>query len=250
MRISIQCTQYDHAVGGSRVMHLLAYFAHCLGHEVDAGPAKTNPAWGDYSHFVADPDVIVMHEVHPESLLCDKVIRWVTFYPGQFGGPAVFPKNELVVAFMDEYLEATRAAAPHQAEVPVFFLPTCDMPGLEEGHVSRDAPAAFWRGKGPDVSCPERHTIITRQWPEKRSQLVRLLKSTKRFYSADPDTALLWEAQLCGCQVFLWNEQRRAFLKWFSPEADRFKPYSHDEGKAKVDIFLKSCFKHFGLEDG
>jgi hypothetical protein len=251
MKLTICATNYRHAINGSRVMHLLAYLAHCLGHEVDVRNVDKNPEWGDYSHFIADPDIILLHELDIESFPDEKVIRWVLYYPGGFGfGPLLFPRNEFVVAFCPEYVESCKKAAPHQAEIPVFELATCELPGLDDPPPLRDNPAAWWFGKGKDekLSPPEVALIITRQWPEKRRDLVTLLRRTRRFYSSDQNTTLCYEAQLCGCHVLLLNEETGTFESWRDTNIHRCTPLSHEGQLKQVDEFLKKCAKHLGLE--
>jgi hypothetical protein len=95
----------------------------------------------------------------------------------------------------------------------------------------------------PEISgLPE----ITRGWPAPRRALIAYLKRCKRFFSFDRYTALNGEAQLCGCEVFVWNEEERVFDSFFDPQAEELVP-NLDRQLSRVQEFLAEVACHFGV---
>jgi hypothetical protein len=250
MKIMIPAPAYNAGSGGIKVLHALGYLAHCGGHEVCMDTPRLNDAWPPYSQPLLDFDMLIVPEFMPETLPGIPTVRWVLYYPGRIGyGPTLYPRHEHVVIFYPEFREAAEAAAPGR-KVDEFLLPWCTLPGLDEEGPVRDMPAAFWVGKGSDALVPpEKAVRISRQWPSNRRDLTYLLRSCLRFYSCDPFTAMNQEAQLCGCQVFVWSAEHNAFMPWRDPCAERLMREDHEVGVRRVDTFLKKCAKHFGLEE-
>lgn len=245
MKIAIQAPPYHSASGGIRVLHYLGYLAYRLGHQVDMRSCVLNPEWGRYSAFHGnDPDITILPEISPASEPGRNTVRWVLFFPARLAGPAFYPEHELVVSFHPAYTEATCHAAPGR-KVTEFFLPVCDLPGFDETP-QRDLPGVVWVGKGEKQNIPDIAGLpeITRGWPSPRKELIRYLKRCKRFFSFDQWTALNSEAQICGCEVFVWDGS--SFKPFFDPDAYELIP-NEERQLLRVQVFLRMIAEHFGV---
>ena len=87
-------------------------------------------------------------------------------------------------------------------------------------------------------------TIITRNWPDSKMGLARLLKSTRYFFSWDAVSSTNCDALLCGAKpVFLrCNKNEKTNL-----EQGLYGPFPHIEGSFKNNIFEpKTSHAEFG----
>lgn len=238
MQILIVSPPWQHSSGGVRCLHYFGYLAHKLGHNVSMLFPQSNPDWGDYNGTVLKPDLLILPEIADPSCWAIKTIRWVLYYPGVLN-PKVpcFPDHEQVYYYLPEFAEASKTAA-NGREVKEFFLPNMFLPGLDK-KVSRDLAGAFWLGKGKKVEAPEIEGLpeITRTFPASHKDLVLFLKRCKRIYSFDNCTAVNQEAQLCGCEVFVWNGEK--FEPFYDPAARR-QLANESKDLYTVKKFLKS----------
>ena len=244
MQLAIASPPWRHNSGGIRVLHYLGYLATKLGHTVTMGHDKTNPAWGHYSEIIFRPDLVIVPEIHDATPnVRIPTIRWCLFYPGHLRGPVKYPRHEQVVCFDSEYLEACKAAT--DGPVWEFFLPSCDLPGLNEAPVpERDLPGSFWVHKGTrsDAGLPKQGLIeITDKYPATRRELVALLRRCETFVSYDKHSALIQEAFLCGVpEVIYYDKGWQEFMDW-----ENCLRFLTDEPRdlKRVDEFLQKCRK-------
>lgn len=213
MYITIQSPPYDSSSGGIRALHYLGYLCYLLGHKVDMTTDVLNGEWGFYSRKNHKTELRILPEIYqPSQKDGINTIRWVLYYPAMLcGGAKEYPQHEFVVAYHHDYLAATEKAA--RKKCPVFFLPYINMPSLNDTDVIRVIEGAIWFGKGTiEVSKMPKFLlnlpVITRQWPKPRFELIRFLKSIKNFYSFDKNTMMNDEALMCGCKVFIWDNEK------------------------------------------
>lgn len=247
MNLFICAPNWDHRVGGVRVLHYLAYIASKLGHVVFLPENTTrNPAWGNYAALgdigPTDQITMVVPEVNAasEPIPWTRIVRWVLYFPGVLGGPPEYPAHEMVATFLPDYRKAAQEAAPGRP-VYDFFLPCVDIP--ETPPTERYLGALYWQHKGPAIPPPEAAIEITRSWPPTRKELFALLRSSRRFYCADAFSALAQEAQLAGCEVFILDG-----FKWVKAGDLQASDYLQDDEKAMATVaaFLAQVDKHFG----
>jgi hypothetical protein len=243
VRIRISSPPYHSGSGGIRVLHRLGYLATLLGHRVDMTTPVLNPDWGAYhAPFEGEPDLSVIPEIWPASEP-GNVIRWVLYFPGVLAGPTLYPDHELVVSFCEQYNLAALQASP-SGRIEQFFLATCELPCRDDPE-ERLHDGCYWQGKGPRINPPGDAMLreITRGWPTPRRELVRLFRQCRALYSCDAHTAINQEAQLCGCDVFVWDG---GWEPWHDPFAEMFLP-TEEKQLEQVEEFLTKCGSHFGV---
>lgn len=222
MKLVISSPSYQQSSGGIRVLHYLGYLAKKSGHQVKMTCSSLNPEWGDYSEEISNPDITIIPEIDPPSSpSMGVVVRWALYFPGVLcGGPSVYPNHEIVVSYHPAYDQAAKDAAT-RTPIMTFTLPFCDMMESSQNIPKelRDVKNVVWYGKGSRTITPYHLSAIeiTRNYPESRSELLSLLRNTRRFYSFDLFTALNDEALLCGCEVLVWNGCE--FITHVNPEA-------------------------------
>ena len=83
-----------------------------------------------------------------------------------------------------------------------------------------------YEGKGPlfgpiDWStCPRPTTMLTREWPPTQEHLAELLRSATHLITWDADSALIFEAIICGCVPFIAR-----YAPWTRDEVLSFAPH-------------------------
>lgn len=179
----IACPPSDQPSAGIRVLKNLASDLRARGYE-----ART--AWDGE----APPDTIVVYpEIVPGNpMKGSSVVRFVLYFPGAIGGDKTYDKGELIFTYAPIYYPG----------VPILTVP-CIEPFFRDEGKPREG-GCFWVGKGSELPrIPETEGLveITHAWPASREDLAALLNTKDIFYTYDSYTALIPEAQKCGCKT-------------------------------------------------
>ncbi len=152
------------------------------------------------------------------------VVRWVLYKPGVIGGDTSYASNEIIFSWLKEYYNAPLLQVLHLNH-ELFY---------EDPSVKKDIDSYFVYKGGQCRSFPElNHAVkITYNWPEKREDLVNLLRRTKTLYSFDLHSALNDEALLCGAKVKLVTQD--GFINHESIEE-----ISQKEFNEQLDNFIR-----------
>jgi len=126
------------------------------------------------------------------------VVRYVLYYPGKNGGSPEYDKSELIFAHRKEFYPTKN----------LLFVPWLDSTLFYDNNSpkTQDCYFVYKSGKWKEIPEFKDMTEITITYPKKRKDLANLLRTTETLYSYDSCSALLDEAQLCGCKVKIINE--------------------------------------------
>jgi GT2 family glycosyltransferase/Tfp pilus assembly protein PilF len=144
--------------------------------------------------MIEDDDIVVYPEIiKGNPLNAKRVVRYILNVPGKLGGDQEYEKDEILVAFdgtLAQYSNGNVLRIPHIEE---FF----------SNYGYERTIDCFWVGKGNNTNHPMLKNCIeiTYHWPAKRRELAELLNRTRTLYTYDDRTAMISEAQLCGCCV-------------------------------------------------
>lgn len=150
---------------------------------------------------IADENTVVIYPeiVEGNPLNAKHVVRWLLYYAGHYRGNARFPETDLVVGY------TTRIAKAYGTS-HTLLLPTVDDTVFKyppEGtkrkgscyyaHKYRN----FYGGTPDEVF---RDSVEITNPGQSREELINLLQTSTVLYAFE-DTALIFEAVLCGCPV-------------------------------------------------
>lgn len=144
-------------------------------------------------------DIVIYPEiVCGNPLQFQNVVRYVLYYPGENGGTEKYYEGEQIFTWSSAYY----------ADVPVLFLSGIDRKLFCDEKLQKTQNCYFVhkRGKWKEVSELEGCVEINMSYPETRTELAQLLKTTDILYSYDDCSALLEEARLCGAKVKIIEE--------------------------------------------
>ena len=204
MKYIIFSPPYQSSSGGVRALYELQ--KHLIRAGEDA--IVVNSFIGTFD----EDDIAVYPEVQGGNLAgLKKVIRWVLYYPGQNGGDKEFDKAEKIVTWSKQYYDAPVLAVP-------IFEPFFKNEGLKREF------DAYWAGRGNDTGYRPslNYKNLTYDWPKTRKELAELLNKTKTLYVFS-NSALIYEAQLCGCDVKFINPDNAIIDIPFKPIFENFE---------------------------
>lgn len=182
----------------------------------------------------APPNAIV---VYPETvsgnpMKGNTVVRYVLNYPGLLDGDEEYDNKELIFTYS-----------------PIFYpgVPILTIPSIEDFFYDKQLPRSggcYWVGKGTDVAkIPDTDGMveITYEWPETREELADLLNTKEFFYSYDNCTALIPEAEKCGCKVTVIpgkipGPEYGELAKYFDSQLDNFINITQNASQCKLGI--------------
>ncbi len=233
--------------GGVRTCHYLAHLLNEYGYPCALVGNTTNPAWDtpclgldphkletwhDRGAILILPD---MYEGHP-CRARSRVLRYICNRPGFFTGTkrVHYPPAELQVPFTR--LLNTQGAPDED----ILFLPYIETDLFCPSDLPRDR-ACFWIGKRSQQpiddsygrEAPRGIVQITHKWPKTRRELAQLFQASTVCYSFDDLTAIVTEANLCGCpaviipsgdytrDAYLHSELGLDGIAWGTEELDR-----------------------------
>jgi len=185
----------------------------------------------------APPNAIV---VYPETVTGNPmkgsvVVRYVLNYPGLLGGEKEYDSKDIIFTY----------ASTFYPDVPVLTIPV-----IEDFFYDKGLPRSggcFWIGKGAGLveEIPETKGLveITPDWPDNREQLAALFNTMEVFYSYDDCTALVTEAERCGCRVVVIPGKKPQpdyddMIKNFNAQLDEFIRIT----QSAIDSKLKVSF--------
>lgn len=185
---------------GVRAMYKLYTLLRDHGYETyifcDKEPHRPEYKYVDFiTQEIRDEYVIVYPEgVIGNPLQIRRVVRWVMYFPGYFGGAFTYHPSETIFAWYKDYYDAPELRVTN-IEHDLFFDA-----GLPKTH---DCYFVYKGDKWRDVKELDGLVEINAVFPPSRRELAHLLQNTGTLYSFDPYTVLLWEAKLCGVRRVL-----------------------------------------------
>lgn len=186
--------QYNHKIGGVRVLH------HLMIELINAGyPCRIVNNKKDK----AKPDEIAIYpEIYSGNPLeATRVARWVLYRPGELGGDKVYDESELVFVFDHMFLDSVKNKVYGMLNLPYLELDLFKVTNYGD----REA-TCYYEGKGKvNQPIPIDSIEITKSYPQTREGLADLFNRCKTFYCFDPMTIMIYEAPLCGCPTVLLN---------------------------------------------
>jgi len=189
MRYVIVAPTYNEKTAGIKVLQELQKWLIRSGKDAIIPNIDINA-----SYHIEDDDIVVYPEIiRGNPLNAKRVVRYILNVPGKLGGDTEYDKNDILVAYTEEFSAYSNGV---WLEIPIIEDFFCDR-GYER------TIDCVWVGKGVNTHHPATADCleITYKWPKKRRELAELLNRTRTFYSYDHRTHLLTEATLCGCTV-------------------------------------------------
>lgn len=183
---------------------------------------ETNPEWDCpiWDGKPKDDDIMIYPDIirnHPFGR--GKVVRYMLYYPitGYFGNAAV-TKDELILCYNQEYFEQCKKIAPYEYDDSfILNIPIIDSSLFNTENCIKDIKDCYYIGKGggnwnefDKKYGLEKMQQLRGDFPNTRKGTADFIKKVKRFYSFDRCTALLDEALMCGCEVFIIDDKGEA----------------------------------------
>jgi len=212
-RIIIHIGYYFPRSGGNKVCHRLCHLLRKLGHDAYV-TSRGNPDWDTplFSGPLTATDIVIYPEgwgpINP--LGAARVVRYILYYPKMRFGDHKIPASEYCMVFNEDYFQGAvdqYAGTLTQDDIlPIF---TIEPELFKPSSTPRTIESAYYVGKGEGGASsshlPTKSVQITRDWPSTRANLAAFLQSVKTVYCFDHNTALVCEARLCGCDVWVLN---------------------------------------------
>jgi len=219
MNFIVGAQPYKHNSAGVRVLYELAARLMVRGH----GAQVIHP-WG-IPKSLAERSIVV----YPESIAgnpCggDKIVRYILNVPGVMGGDKEYAKDELLVAYRADFASYSGGEVLCLPVIEPFFCVDLLVPKLF---------SVVYVGKGENTSAhPDDCVPITPEWPRTREQVAFILQCADVLYTYDGVSAIIDEAERCGCKVIKMPEVKE--IK--APLVPSVK-----EIDVQMDRFLERC---------
>ncbi|MBN2755466.1 MAG: hypothetical protein JXR81_11495 [Candidatus Goldbacteria bacterium] len=235
MKIFVFSPDYTHQSGGIEAMHYLMYLLQRCGHKVITNTAVYNPAFDLKPEFRLLPertdDMIIAPEIiNLEGFynLAIPVLRWVLYFPGRHGGPAVFPEEETVYHYRKVFKKEAKQASYYK-RTKELFLPHLSKEDFKiKQKTLRDKGGLYFVHKGKNLKAhPESAVEINRENTVTREMYLNLLRRYKTLYCYDPDTYLLAESFLSGMKVMVWDYKGNKWKRILFCR-EKFRNYARD----------------------
>lgn len=209
----IVAPKYNHRSAGVRALYNLRQLLIDRGYDV----VITQTEKADIDEIVVYPEV-----VSGNPLYGNVVVRYVMCFPGVLGGDKQYDKNDIIFTYSSLYYP----------NAPVLTIPTIEEDIFFDYGLKRDG-GCYWVGKGfksPRVSETDNMVEITSDWPKTRQELAHLLNTKEVFYTYDAFTALITEAEKCGCKVVVVPGKSTE-----PPYDEQIKHY-----ESQLDVFIRT----------
>ena len=218
---------------GVRALHVLhdslrerGYEAYIFSSTFYYSLRKTPPKYRyaePLSEFSVENDIVVYPEVvRGNPLRFQNVVRYVLYFPGVLGGAKEYHHSEKIFTWDTMYFDAQKLVLPI-IDTELFFdaaLPkTQDCYFIHKGK------------KWKDIRETDGLLEINMRFPKNRSELARLLQTTRILYSYDKFSALNTEALLCGAQVKIITEN--------GFEDHICKPFDMENFARELEFFIR-----------
>jgi len=201
MRVIVQNVSKMKKSAGIRVMNYLAYYIKELGYETYV----LSPSWDEFNipvfkGEICDTDIVIYPEIVKDNPLKAKnVVIYGLYYINHD-----IDSKWFVINYQDEFKDNLQSH--HVGENPILTLGSIE-PNFFKPAKEKDLDSAIYIGKGMNNwACPyvpPRQFIITEFFPPQREDLADFLGRLKILYTYDFCTALIPEALLSGCKVYL-----------------------------------------------
>lgn len=176
-----------------------------------------------------------------------RVVRYMLYFASSqyFQGDRI-PATDCVIVYSFDYFKDV--AAHYDGDLPadnVIQMPTIE-PGLF--HVEqKTVEAVLYRGKQTTKEAPlQAMPEITRE-NMSREGCAKLLRSAKNLYTLDHHSAIITEAQMCGCNVWLVKDQHNFTLAELPGDLDLFvQQPERDVDKARM--FANIALSFFSID--
>ena len=234
---------YAHHHGGIKVLHYLCELLNIRGERAYVlatdGSSATHPRFHNV-RTITTQDLSYIGDyigIYPEifegnPIKARTVVRWLLAAPGSLGGPASFPRDDIIVW----YNRAT-GGQPHDAELYAFYVE----PEFNDRNLPEKKYHCLWVGKGaPWVPRGFMFDgeIITRSWPARREELAELLRQSKLLVCFDYATGLFHESAMCGTPV-LYIGPRDKFRSYWGTIGIAFDEHGIEFAKAQCPEIWK-----------
>jgi hypothetical protein len=217
LKFTVAAPAYTDKSGGHWYCHYLCHVLNKLGHTAKLHlyepPYRINLEFN--TPLGHDPEAIVIYPegVRGNPLNAKKIVRYFLAPEGFFAGPEIdWSPTDFPLAFSKVYKE----------NCDVLFYPICDLDIFKPTEEPKRF-NSFYVGKGhlrqqcgPLRDCVE----ITRKWPEKKTELARILQLSNIFYTYDEMSAINVDAALCGAMPYFltkhlpWVQENELGKHW------------------------------------
>jgi glycosyltransferase involved in cell wall biosynthesis len=211
----IWAPDYTEISSGIRALHILchalnvkgceAYITSSIVNDKLRTPILTESIKLRHRETGKEPIVVYPEIVSGNPLNARKVVRYVLYKPGVYGGDTQYNPNEFILEFRSDFLpEGLLAEA--KLYLPASDIGTYNMDGVDESKRSGSC-CYLGRYTGDTSAAPVDAVEISYRNPRTEKELAALYKQSEFLYTF-VDTAATLEARLCGCTVvYLPNEQ-------------------------------------------
>jgi hypothetical protein len=203
LKFTVAVPAYTDKSGGHWYCHYLCHALNEIGHTATISfyepPYRLNFDWN--TPLGHDPEAIV---IYPEGILdnplqAKKVVRYLLAPENFFGkGMINWQPTDFKLGFSKVYSDSSNS----------LFYPICDLDKFQPIDASKKF-NSFYVGKGflrqecqPLKDCVE----ITRQWPQEKEDLAKILQLSNIFFTYDEMSATNLDAALCGAMPYFLSK--------------------------------------------
>ncbi len=198
----IVAPSYTEKSAGAKVLHVLCDALNKVGQkayicpmgDITFNPYLDTPTYkGDEEPIVVYPEIIQGNPLNSKY-----VVRYLLYYAGVYAGQGALPQEG------DKVWSYSTRIARRWGNDKVLFLPVSDPEIFYPGDEERSG-VCYYAHKYRSFYKGTPHTEgfeITTDYPKTKPELAKLLRSCKKFIAYE-DTALIFEARMCGCEVEL-----------------------------------------------
>ncbi len=244
MRYLIWTPPPINASASNRISHRLCHFLNVLGEQAHVTGERVHEQWNTPRSHEVTPTTVV---VYPDSVAGNplkgtRVVRYCTNRPGLLGGDATFASGDMVFYYDDHYFESVHAATTDAGfskeraikisiiEPELFYNDKSIRRACDCLYVGKAALSPKYR-KLADESG---YVPVTAAFPSSRRGLANLFRECRTFVSYDDTTMLLAEAQVCGADVAILDQ-----------ETGKLVPYAGDTSNYVAEYFDTSPVERF-----
>lgn len=249
MRFVIWAPNWVHNSAGVQVLHKLCHQLNEAGYNACITGAP-KPGWNEtiFDGNLKDDDFVIYPEIiRGNPMQAKHVIRYMLYYPWHHFGNDRIPENELCIPFAKFlYWDCQRNTDYPITEQHILELSIIEPELFFVDPKIEKTLCTYWVSKC-DVKTLERFplpagaTIIHHGYS--RADVAKLLQQSHTFICFDVNTAMMYEADFCGAEVFLVSVTNQV-IPWKGYSAERNKEIYYDKTRIHNFVHLvKSFFK-------
>ncbi len=201
---------------GVQVLHRLTHLLNLAGFRAFISTTSTNPAWNTpHKAFADDNDIVIYPEIAMDKNILSAV-RYVGYAlnaPGALGGDRKWYPTTPAYYYHEKFKARTDEAVGYTlSERRCFILGITSREHFyDDGNRNRTTEAC-WVYKGAHIRNLHQFDneasmmMLSFDSAHGNEALGNLLRTIKTLWSYDRDSALLYMAQLCGCQVYIMGD--------------------------------------------